>query len=69
MTMRLLGEISVALFYTREVGDNMKVKLDVDKNRHPVGHQFTVVQCEKCGVFYEPYGKEHKCKKNKEDSK
>ena len=47
----------------------MKVKLDVDKNRHPVGHQFTVVQCEKCGVFYEPYGKEHKCKKDKEDSK
>lgn len=41
----------------------MKVKLDTKK--HPIGHQFTVVKCEKCGVFYEPYGKEHKCKATK----
>lgn len=40
-----------------------KVKFDVRK--HPPGHQFTVVQCEKCGAFYEPYGKEHNCKKER----
>ena len=45
-----------------------KVKMDVRK--YPIGNQFTVVQCEKCGVFYEPYGKEHKCRKGKrEDGK
>lgn len=39
----------------------MKVKMDVDKKR-VFGREFTAVKCEKCGVFYEPYGKEHKCK-------
>ena len=39
----------------------MKIKLDIKK--YPMGHYITVVQCEKCSVFYEPYGKIHKCKK------
>ena len=43
----------------------MKLKLDVRK--YPPGHVFTVVQCEKCDVYYEPYGKIHKCKKGKQE--
>jgi len=39
----------------------MKVKLDIRK--YPIGQQLTVVKCEKCGIYYEPYGKEHKCRK------
>lgn len=41
----------------------MKDKVKFDVNRYPIGHEFTVVQCEYCGKFYEPCGKEHKCKK------
>lgn len=39
----------------------MSVKFDV--NEYPAGHEFTVVECEYCGAFYEPCGKVHKCKK------
>lgn len=41
-----------------------KLKMDIRWNPHKL--RYTVVECEKCGVFYEPYGKEHKCKKRKE---
>lgn len=37
-----------------------KIKLDV--SNYPSGHQFTVVKCEHCGVYFEPCGKPHKCK-------
>ena len=38
-------------------------KIVLDTKKYPPEHQFTVVKCEKCGYFYEPYGKAHKCKK------
>lgn len=38
-----------------------RVKLDIYD--YPDGHEFTVVPCEYCGTYYEPGGKEHKCKK------
>lgn len=37
------------------------MKLDIYD--YPDGHEFTVVPCEYCGTYYEPGGKEHKCKK------
>lgn len=38
-----------------------RVKLDIYD--YPDGHELTVVPCEYCGTYYEPGGKEHKCKK------
>lgn len=37
-------------------------KIVFDTYNYPPGHQFTVVQCEYCGAYYEPFGKEHVCK-------
>lgn len=39
-------------------------KIILDTKKYPKEHLFTVVKCEQCGCFYEPYEKEHKCKKN-----
>ena len=38
-----------------------RAKFDV--NEYPTVHEFTVVQCEYCGAYYEPCGKVHRCRK------
>ena len=43
--------------------------VNLDVCNYPIGHQFTVVKCDKCGYFYEPYEKEHKCKKKIKEEK
>lgn len=45
----------------------MSEKFDV--YNYPAGHEFTVVQCEYCGTFYEPCGKVHRCKKQPKQPK
>lgn len=39
----------------------MKVEMDISK--HSPGNVFKIVQCKRCGVYYEPDGKKHKCSK------